>query len=154
MAEPTLPSPGATTLRRRAVLAGVCVLLWTAAIEARLVYLQVVRHAELAARADRQQNAHGRRRRPSAARSSIATAACSPTASTSTASTRCRPRSATPAVTAQALCRALDDCDRGKLKALVERFSTARAFAYVERFVTPAGGGRGSPPSTSRASGS
>lgn len=135
MAEPTLP-PWRDTLRRRAVLAGVCVLLWTAAIESRLVYLQVVRHAEMAARADRQQNRtvtapakrgeirdrHGRLLAYSVDVDSVYAVPA---------------EIGEPAVTAQALCRALDDCDRGKLKALVERFSTARAFAFVERFVTP-----------------
>ena len=44
------------TIRRRALIAGLCLAAWSAAIEARLVYLQVVRHADLMARADRQQN--------------------------------------------------------------------------------------------------
>ena len=44
------------TIRRRAFIAGVCLAAWSVAIEARLVYLQVVRHAEFMARADRQQN--------------------------------------------------------------------------------------------------
>src|SRR5262249_11782118 len=44
-----------TTLRRR-IGTVVCVLgLWVAGIEARLVYLQVVSHADLLARAERQQ---------------------------------------------------------------------------------------------------
>ena len=45
-----------TTLKRRLAVAAVgCLLLWAVAIEARLVYLQVVQHAELSARAERQQ---------------------------------------------------------------------------------------------------
>ena len=40
--------------------------------------------------------------------------------------------------TAQALCRALDDCDRGKLEAMVERFSASRAFAFVRAVRDPA----------------
>ncbi|MGH8722161.1 MAG: penicillin-binding protein 2, partial [Burkholderiales bacterium] len=43
------------TLKRRLAVAAAGLALWTAAIEARLVYLQVVRHEELAARAERQQ---------------------------------------------------------------------------------------------------
>ena len=44
-----------TTLKRRLVVAAVGFLLWSAGIEARLVYLQVYRHADLVARAERQQ---------------------------------------------------------------------------------------------------
>jgi cell division protein FtsI (penicillin-binding protein 3) len=135
VAEPTLP-PWRDTLRRRAVLAGVCVLLWTAAIESRLVYLQVVRHAEMAARADRQQL---RTVTAPAKRGEIRDRNGRLLAySVDVDSVYAVPAEiGEPAATAQALCRALDDCDRGKLKALVDRFSTARAFAYVERFVTP-----------------
>jgi cell division protein FtsI (penicillin-binding protein 3) len=135
VAQPT-PPPWRDTLRRRAVVAGVCLLVWTAAIEGRLVLLQVVRHAELTARADRQQmrtvtapakrgeirDRHGRLLAFSVDVDSIYAVPA---------------EIGDAAGTAQALCRALDDCDRGKLKALVERFSTSRAFAYVERFVSP-----------------
>src|SRR6185503_9218757 len=41
------------TLRRRVWVAAVFIALWAVAIQARLVYLQVVRHTELAAKADR-----------------------------------------------------------------------------------------------------
>ena len=44
-----------TTLKRRLVVAAVGLLVWSAAIEARLVYLQIFRHADLVARAERQQ---------------------------------------------------------------------------------------------------
>ena len=44
-----------TTLKRRLVIAAVLFLAWSAAIEARLVYLQVFRHDELTVRAERQQ---------------------------------------------------------------------------------------------------
>ena len=59
------------------------------------VYLQVVDRADLVARAERQQKRTPARRRPSAATSSIAAAACWRPASTPTRSTRCRPRSTT-----------------------------------------------------------
>ena len=45
---------GSTLTRRLAVAASVF-LLWSSAIEARLVYLQVVRHDDLLSRAERQQ---------------------------------------------------------------------------------------------------
>ncbi|MGD9901931.1 MAG: penicillin-binding protein [Vicinamibacterales bacterium] len=135
MATPTQP-PWRDTLRRRAVVGGVCLLAWTAAIEARLVFLQVVRHEDLSARADRQQmrtvtapakrgeirDRHGRLLAYSVDVDSVYAVPAD---------------IAEPAATAGALCRVLDDCDRGKLKALVDRFSTSRAFAFVERFVSP-----------------
>ena len=123
-------------MRRRAVVGGVLLLAWTAAIEGRLLYLQVVRHAELAARADRQQM---RTVTAPAKRGEIRDRNGRLLAySVDVDSIYAVPAEiAEPAATAQALCRALDDCDRGQLKALVERFSTARAFAFVERFVTP-----------------
>ena len=43
------------TLKRRIVVAVAALVVWSAAIEARLVYLQVGRHADLMARAERQQ---------------------------------------------------------------------------------------------------
>ncbi len=45
-----------TTLKRRLTVTAVVVVLWACAIEARLVYLQVVERADLAARAERQQS--------------------------------------------------------------------------------------------------
>ena len=135
MPEPTLP-PWRDTVRRRAVLAGVCLLVWTAAIEGRLVFLQVVRHAELTARADRQQS---RTVTAPAKRGEIRDRNGRLLAySVDVDSVYAVPAEIGDADrTAQALCRVLDDCDRGQLKAMIERFSTARAFAYVARFVTP-----------------
>ena len=43
------------TLKSRIVVAAAGLFLWSTAIEARLVYLQVYRHADLVARAERQQ---------------------------------------------------------------------------------------------------
>src|SRR6185436_13201457 len=43
------------TLRKRVWVAAAFIALWAVAIESRLFYLQVVRHKELAAKADRQQ---------------------------------------------------------------------------------------------------
>ena len=44
------------TLKRRLGVASALFLLWSVAIEARLVYLQVIRHEELRLEADRQQS--------------------------------------------------------------------------------------------------
>jgi cell division protein FtsI (penicillin-binding protein 3) len=105
-------------------------------IESRLVFLQVVRHADLTARADRQQL---RTVTAPAKRGEIRDRHDRLLAySVDVDSVYAVPAEiADPAATARMLCRALDDCDAGRLKALVERFSTARAFTFVERFVRP-----------------
>ena len=55
MAEVTPSDAWRGAMRRRVVGILALFLAWTAAIETRLVYLQVYRHADLAARAERQQ---------------------------------------------------------------------------------------------------
>src|SRR5690242_5916637 len=47
---------GRVVLRRRVAVVAGMLALWVAGIEARLVFLQVIRHADLSARAERQQN--------------------------------------------------------------------------------------------------
>ena len=49
------PMPWRQPMRFRIWIAAGVIALWAAAIQARLVHLQVVSHAELAAKADRQQ---------------------------------------------------------------------------------------------------
>ena len=96
------------TMRSRLVVGAVVFALWTVGIEARLVYLQVVEHADMLTRAERQQM-RTLKRRPNAATSSIATAACSPTASTPTPIYAVPPNRGRRAARA-AVCGALDDC--------------------------------------------
>ena len=48
--------PWRQTLKRRLLVAALVLVAWSAVIEARLVYLQVGRHADLSARAERQQS--------------------------------------------------------------------------------------------------
>ena len=124
------------TLKRRAIVVSVFLGLWSAGIEARLVYLQVVRHADLAARAEKQQmrtidapamrgdivDRHGRILATSvdadtvyAVPSEIADA---------------------PVVVAR-LCDALRDCGAKERQALTERLSQRRPFAYVRRQISP-----------------
>ena len=127
-----------TTLKRRlAVAVRRSARCGRSAIEARLVYLQVVPPRRARRRAPSASSRAPSRRRPSAATSSIATAACSPTASTPTRSTPCRPRSATPTQAAAALCGALGDCTPKDRQALAERIRKGKHFAYVRRQVSP-----------------
>ena len=107
--------------------------VWTAAIEARLFYLQVISHTELTERAERQQQRtitapakrgeiHDRHGRLLAYSVDTDTVYAVPY--------EIKNRE----VTAAALCRVLDGCNRNDL---VERFSRQRPFTYVKRRVTP-----------------
>ena len=121
-----------TTVRTRLVVGAVLFGVWTAGIEARLVYLQVVAvTARSCSRAPKQQHAHASPRRPSAARSSIATAACSPTASTPTRSSPFPPRSTTRTPSPRRCARALDDCDATDRQAMAKKLRGSGQFAYL-----------------------
>ncbi len=123
-------------VRRRLAVAAALFGLWTLAIEARLIHLQVFRREELNARAERQQlrtipapakrgeifDRHGRVLAYSVDADTIYAV---PTEIVDTEKT------------AFALCRALDDCSRGDRSALLDRLSKQRAFVYVKRRVTP-----------------
>jgi cell division protein FtsI (penicillin-binding protein 3) len=125
------------TLRRRLTIAASIVALWTAGIEARLLYLQLVAHADLVARAERQQlrtlavpakrgEIFDRRGRLLAYSVDTDTIYAVPLEIDNVRTT------------ASALCGALDDCDRTELALLVDRLSRQRAFVYIKRRVTPA----------------
>jgi cell division protein FtsI (penicillin-binding protein 3) len=124
------------TIRGRALVAGACLAVWAAAIEARLVHLQVMRHADLSARADRQQN---RAIEAPAKRGEIRDRNNRLLAySVDVDSVYAVPSEiADGKAAARALCGALDGCDRGELRGLEDRLSRKNAFAYVERFVSP-----------------
>jgi cell division protein FtsI (penicillin-binding protein 3) len=125
-----------TTLKRRLAVAAAGFLLWSVGIEARLVYLQVYRHADLTARADRQQmrtvaasakrgqitDRHGRVLAYSVDADSIYAV---PT------------EIGDPPEAARALCGALGDCTAADRQALAERIRRGRAFVYVRRQVSP-----------------
>lgn len=124
------------TIRRRAIIAGLCLVAWSGVIEARLVYLQVVRHADLTARADRQQNRvvaapakrgeiHDRHNRLLAYSVDVDSVYAVPS------------EIADARAAAAALCQALDHCGVEDRRALEERLGRSRAFAYVQRFVSP-----------------
>jgi hypothetical protein len=51
---PPAPFEWRATLRSRTAVCGVALMLWTVAIESRLLFLQVVRYDEMKARADDQ----------------------------------------------------------------------------------------------------
>jgi len=121
-------------LRRRVVTIAAMLAVWAVAIEGRLVLLQVVRHGELMARAERQQmrtqplppkrgdilDRHGRILATSVDADSIVAV----------------PSEISDAKdVVQKLCGALGDCTSKDQQNLVERLSQPRAFAYVRRQV-------------------
>ncbi|HEX6051685.1 MAG TPA: penicillin-binding protein [Gemmatimonadaceae bacterium] len=125
------------TLRRRVLVAGAILALWTIGIEARLVYLQIVAHDDLAARAERQQlrtlevpakrgEIYDREGRMLAYSVDADTVYAVPVEISDVKKT------------AAALCSALEDCDARERKALEERLGRQRAFVYVKRRITPA----------------
>jgi cell division protein FtsI (penicillin-binding protein 3) len=124
------------TLKGRLAVAAAGVMLWTGAIEARLVYLQVVRHADLSARAERQQlrtvtapakrgEILDRRGRVLAYSVDAESIYAVPT------------EIEDPGRAVAAVCAALEDCTAKERQQLVERFGTERAFVYVRRQVNP-----------------
>ena len=124
------------TLKRRLAVAATAFLLWSAAIEARLVYLQVVQHDELLARAERQQmrtvEAPAKRGELLDRRGRVL--AYSVDADTIYAV----PTEIEDADAAAAkLCAALADCSRRERETMAERIRRGRAFAYVRRQASP-----------------
>jgi cell division protein FtsI (penicillin-binding protein 3) len=125
-----------TTLKRRLAVAFAALLLWAAAIEVRLVYLQVVRYGDLSSRAERQQS---RTIKTPAKRGDVLDRhghilAYSVDADTIVAV----PTKISDAdQTASALCRALADCDAKDRQAIADRIRKGKYFAYVRRQVWP-----------------
>jgi cell division protein FtsI (penicillin-binding protein 3) len=136
-APPRPPAPDwrATLKGRIAVLAGV-LALWVVGIEIRLVYLQVVKRADLVARAENQQN---RMRELPAKRGDIVDRKGRVLATSVDADTIYAVPSdiADPGTAAAELCRALGDCTDREQKTLAGRFTRRGAFAYVRRQATP-----------------
>jgi cell division protein FtsI (penicillin-binding protein 3) len=125
-----------TTIRRRLGVAAIAFTLWSVGIEARLVYLQVMQHDELVARAERQQlrtietppkrgailDRRGRVLAYSVEADSIY-AVPTEVANADRAATE--------------LCRVLEDCSARDRDAMAERLRRDRQFVYIRRFVSP-----------------
>jgi len=120
---------------RRVLVAAAVFAVWTACVEARLVYLQVVSHDELTNRAERQQQRtitiSGKRGEIFDRRGRLL--AYSVDADTVYAIPY---EIEHAAKTAAALCGALG-CSQSEKAALVERLGRQRPFTYVKRRVTP-----------------
>lgn len=135
MAE-TPANPWRTTLKRRLTVVAAAFVLWSVAIEARLVFLQVIQRDELAGRAARQQSQTvetpakrgellDRRGRLLAYTVDAETLYAVPT------------EIKDPAQTAAAVCGALADCSAKERKAIAERIRKGRYFVYVRRQISP-----------------
>ena len=120
--KPTAPADWRETLRRRTFVAAGLIAAWMIGIEARLVVLQVVRHADLVARATRQQMS---RSTAAAKRGDILDRKGRVLATSVAADTIYAIPSAIDdhKGAAQALCRALGDCTAKDRDALVERLN-------------------------------
>ena len=130
------PADWRTTVRSRVVVCGALLGLWTAAIEGRLMYLQVFEHADLAARAERQQN---RTVSPPAKRGEIFDRKGRLLAYSVDADTIAAVPSDIddPNDVAAQICHALDDCNGERRQALAKKLNGRGSFAYVARQVTP-----------------
>ena len=123
-------------VRARLIVCAAIFGLWTAAIEARLVYLQVVDHTDLMARADRQQT---RTVVPPAKRGEIfdrngRLLAYSVDADTIAAD----PSEIDDAAgVAASLCTVLDGCNADRRTDMAKKLGRRGAFVYVARQVTP-----------------
>jgi cell division protein FtsI (penicillin-binding protein 3) len=126
-----------TTVRRRLFFAAAIFVLWAAGIQARLVYLQVYKHEDLQARAERQS---ARTIPISAKRGDILDRHGRVLAySVDSDSFYGVPSSIQDAgKTAAQLCEALGDCTPKEQDALSNRLRQKRAFVYVRRQVSPA----------------
>ncbi len=124
------------TIRARLLVCAGFLGLWTAGIEARLVYLQVVDHAELMQRADKQQT---RTLYPSAKRGEIFDRKGRVLAySVDADSIAAVPTEIDdPDGFAADVCHALADCTPDKQAGIVKNLSSKKSFAYIARQVSP-----------------
>jgi cell division protein FtsI (penicillin-binding protein 3) len=123
-------------MKRRTFVAAGMLIVWTTAIEARLVYLQVYRRAYLVSRAERQQSSTLER---PAKRGDIVDRRGRVLATSVDADTIYAVPSeiAQPETVVKRLCEALRDCTPKERQTLTERFSRGGAFSYVRRQISP-----------------
>ncbi len=125
-----------SSLSRRIVAVAVLLGLWVTGIEARLVFLQVYRHADLVARAERQQE---RTQSSPAKRGDILDRHGHVLATSVDADTIIAVPSDIDdaASTVAKLCGAFGDCTDKERQSLVDKLGRSRQFAYVRRQIAP-----------------
>jgi len=124
------------TIRARLLVCAALLGAWTAAIEARLVYLQVVDHGDLLARADRQQN---RTVSPPAKRGEIFDRKGRVLAYSVDADTIAAVPTDidNPEQVAAQVCSVLDGCGPDRRQAIAKSLAKKTPFAYIARQVSP-----------------
>jgi cell division protein FtsI (penicillin-binding protein 3) len=130
------PEDWRVALKPRIVAVAAFLALWVVGVEARLVYLQVVRRADMVARAERQ---HSHIVDAPAKRGDIVDRKGRVLATSVDADTiYAVPSEITaPDATAASLCRALGDCADKERAALSGRLAHRGSFTYVRRQVSP-----------------
>ena len=130
------PTAWRETLRQRTIVAAAVLGLWVAVIECRLVFLQVVRHGELVAKATRQQMM---KMDAAAKRGDILDRKGRVLATSVDADSIYAVPSAieNPEAVVGALCGVFGDCTAKERDALVDRLGKTKLFAYVRRQVSP-----------------
>jgi cell division protein FtsI (penicillin-binding protein 3) len=127
-----------STLKRRMRVAAGILALWALAIECRLVYLQIIAHADLVERAERQ---HLRNRTIPGKRGDILDRRGRVLATSGDADSVYAVPSAIedPGATAASLCKTFGDCAGRERQSLVEKLSKGKRnhFAWVRRQVSP-----------------
>ena len=130
------PADWRDVLRTRLVVCAGLFVLWTVSIEARLVYLQVVEHADMMARANRQQL---RTVKLPAKRGEIVDRAGRVLAYSVDADTIAADPTEVedPATVATRVCNALDHCTSQQREVMAERLGSKQQFVYLARQVSP-----------------
>ena len=133
---PRLKNDWRGVIRSRLLVCAAVLGLWTAGIEARLVYLQVIDHADLMTRADRQQT---RTANPPAKRGEIVDRKGRLLAySVDADSIAAVPTEIDdPGDVGAQVCRALENCDADRRAQIVKNLSRKSSFAYIARQVSP-----------------
>jgi cell division protein FtsI (penicillin-binding protein 3) len=131
-----LPADWRTTIRSRLIVGAVLSGVWTAGIEARLFYLQVIRHSEMMARADRQQL---RTIKAPAKRGEILDRTGRVLAYSVDADTIVADPTEVedPGSVSAAICGALDDCNRRERQTMARNLRRNGQFAWLARTVSP-----------------
>lgn len=130
------PADWRATMRTRLVVCASLFACWTVAIEARLVYLQVIARADMMVRANRQQL---RTIRPPAKRGEILDRNGHVLAYSVDADTIAADPSdvESPDEAATLVCRALDRCDATQREVMAERLRRKGQFVYLARQISP-----------------
>ena len=133
---PPAPFAWRQTMQSRLLVCAGLLAFWTVAIEARLFYLQVVSHAEMTTRANKQQL---RTIHPPAKRGEILDRNGRVLAYSVDADTVAADPSAVehPEETARLLCQALDGCTAEKQRDLAARLKRRGQFVFLDRQVSP-----------------